>query len=414
VTDDVKRGPVGRVYVALTLDSETVALRLADVELIDVEVRDGCLISPAALVISRVVLVQEEPSGELRGAPMPKLTLVDDGLCFAPCSGGVRMRENRLARGGYNHEVAEAARFGMVNTLYHVDRCAAYLNGILNELGATSLPRVTVVVGAHAGSRLPGFAQGDGDYRPGGIHPLAGGHYRLSRRTNCVGEIFPVSPVGEIHLGPGRHRSPFAGEASYLRIAAHNPATIYHEFGHHLCRHTADFRLNAERDPDQQLNGKTGPEEGICDYLTGSLLGTGRPYGWYRMIRGERRDPGIVRRRGMDDDGDAHALGAFWAAALWRSRQQLLEAGLLVSPRDHDRAVVSTLLHLGQVARRGVPRRPRRDRAAARGEPETIIQTFVDSIRTEAGNAAADVTARVFSEARLLETRDAVAETAEC
>ena len=51
----------------------------------------------------------------------------------------------------------------------------------------------------------------------------------------------------------------------------------------------------------RQRNGKTGPEEGICDYFAASLLGTGRPYGWYRPARGRRRDPD-AERPGMPED----------------------------------------------------------------------------------------------------------------
>src|SRR5204863_2291405 len=144
----------------------------------------------------------------------------------------------------------------------HARRAALTANQLLVEIGAGPLPQLEVVVGAHFGSKLPGYGEGDGDFRTGGLRPLSGGHYRLSARTTGVPEPIPVSPSGEIHLGPCRYRKPFAGWVSYLRNAAHNPAIVYHEFGHHLCRHTADFRLNAERRPRNQRNGKVGVEEG--------------------------------------------------------------------------------------------------------------------------------------------------------
>src|SRR5437870_1053459 len=149
---------------------------------------------------------------------------------------------------------------------------------------------------------------------------------------------------------PRRYRKPFAGSQAYLANAAHNPAIVYHEYGHHLCRHVADFRLNAERRPDEQRNGKTGIEEGVCDYFTAALLGTGRPYGWYRTERGRLRDPVHPRRIDAADHGDPHAEGAAWAAALWRCRRELVDKGLLGSPEQHDLALVAALVMVGHEA----------------------------------------------------------------
>ena len=161
------------------------------------------------------------------------------------------------------------------------------------------------------------------------------------------------------HILEARLSQPFAGQEGYLRSAAHNPATIYHELGHHLCRHTADFRLNAERAPAEQRNGKIGADEGVCDYLTASFLGTGRPYGWYRAERGERRDPDAWRELDLAPDDahedisedahediqehahdDVHDEGARWAALWWRCRRRLLEGGL-ASGVDHEPRAVA-------------------------------------------------------------------------
>jgi hypothetical protein len=254
----------------------------------------------------------------------------------------------------------------MVNAFLHSTRIAEYVNRLLAELGAPMLPELRVVVGAHSGSRLPGFAHGDGDYRSGRMRPLAGGHYRLSQRTTGVPEPLPVVPTGEVHLGPGRLPQRFAGQDRYLRSAAHNPATIYHEVGHHLCRHTADFRLNAERAPAEQRNGKIGADEGVCDYLAASFLDTGRPYGWYRVARGERRDPDAWRDldavaeqapEAVGEDAhegtgaDVHDVGARWAALWWRCRVRLLDGGF-ASGADHDRVLLAALLAVGQIGRR--------------------------------------------------------------
>jgi hypothetical protein len=391
----------GRVYTVAHADRKRVRLALADVALSQVSTSDGQLIGANASVESRCVLFEPGRGGELFGRPMEPIARRAGALCFDPCAGGIRTRENRLSGGAFNAVIAEAARFGMVNAFFHVERAAAYLNDLLRELGAPALPVVHVVVAAHSGSRLPGFGQGDGDYRKGRLHPLQGGHYRVSTRTTGVPEPVPVRPGGEVHLGPGRLRMPFAGKRSYLASASHNLATIYHEYGHHLCRHTADFRLNGERRADDQRNGKTGPEEGVCDYFAASLLGTGHPYGWYRLARGERRDPAAVRSVPADDECDAHAIGARWSNVFWRTRETLLAQGRIKSPRDFDRVLVRALLGVGTTATRPGDRRRRRERAAVRAAPETLASMYVEALDAEIGGGAAGVAAELLATRRL-------------
>jgi hypothetical protein len=192
-------------------------------------------------------------------------------------------------------------------------------------------------------------------------------------------------------------RKPFAGRKSYLRAASHNPATIYHEFAHHLCRHTADLRLNAERPLRRQRNGKPAVEEGLCDYFAAALLGTGRPFGWYSIGRGRQRDP-EVWPRGDDDVGDLHIEGARWAALFWNCRQRLASRGL--DARDHDRVMVATLLALGEVAQQSANGGggPRRRRQAVRCDHDTIRETYLAALGAEAGrDAAASVSEAVNS-----------------
>ena len=321
-------------------------------------------------------------------------------MSFDPAKGGVRTRENRRARGAFNTLVSEANRFGMVNAYVHADIAARYVNALLASLGAPPLPPVGVVVGAHSGSRLPGYGEGDGDRRSGELRPLSGGHYRLSTRTTVVPEPVPVAPSGEIHLGPSRYRKPFAGWRSYLRNAAHNPAIVYHEFGHHVCRHTADFRCNAERDPARQRNGKSGVEEGLCDYFAASLLRSARPYGWYRADRGRRRDVEELRFA-VEPDEEAHAVGATWAPALWRSRTSLIETGLLRSPVDHDRALLDALLRIGET-NTGDHHKSRR-REARKRDPAMLISAYLDALTDASGRRAAGVAESVFERVGLLD-----------
>lgn len=381
-------GRSGRFYEIELLPPDHVRLDLREgpVPDVEVEVGAGLLRGRDVTVHSRGVLVFEECSS-LRGVECVPLARGGGSLSFDPRRGGVRTRENRLARGAFNADVTEATGFGMVNAFVHASRAAAGLTALLADLGVGPLPHLPVVVSAHCGSRLEGFAHADGDLRSGRMRPFSGGHYRLSQRTTGVPEPEPVAATGEVHLGPGRLRQSFAGQDDYLRAAAHNPATIYHEYGHHLCRHTADFRANSLRRPDEQRNGKPGVEEGICDYFAASFLGTGRPYGWYRARRGERRDP--EQWQEVDDDafGDAHLQGARWAAMWWQCRQLLVRAELM-APRDHDRVLVATLLGVGGPA---AGRSPRREISALRTSTSTVVEAYMTALRAASGAAAVDL-----------------------
>ena len=396
--------PLGRFYVTNETSNGLLDVSLIERPLVGATIADGALAGPAAEVTTHAVLVSSGPDGSLIGVPVPPLGASGDDLRFDPATGGIRARENRRAAGAFNAQVQAANAFGMVNAFVHTERAAGVFNGLLADLGAAPLPRVRVVVGAHFGSKLPGYAQGDGDRWSSSLRPLSGGHYRVSQRTTGVAEPFEVWPTGEIHLGPSRYRKPFAESLAYLRNAAHNPAIIYHEFGHHLCRHTADFRLNAEREPAEQRNGKPAIEEAMCDYFAAALLDTGRPYGWYRADRGARRDPGVLRHAADVSGDDPHAHGAPWAAALWRSRQELVGRGLLRTPMDHDRAVVDALVRVGKayVPDHGGSRAARERR---RTRPRTFARELRRALR-EAGGADAGRTAtRIFEAQGLLEPR---------
>lgn len=373
----------GAVYAVTADGSGDLSMGLVSLELEAAELSEGEIVGPWVRVGNRCVLV-DATGGKLAGVPMPPISAPDGVLNFAPSGGGVRTRENRLAVGRYNHQVAEATRFGMVNSYHHFHRAAVYCNRLLADLGAPPLPRLRVVVAAHSGSRLPGFGSGDGDFRRGRLRPFSGGHYRLSGLTTVVPEPYPVDPLGEVHLGPGWSRGRFPGHDSYLQNAAHNPATIYHEFGHHLGRHTADFRLNTERPPDQQRNGKTAVEEGICDYFTAALLGSGRPYGSYRPSRGERRDPGNMIRRPVPEDADAHAAGASWSAAFWQVRAGLLADGLIGTASDHDACLIAAMLEAG-AAPAATGRERRGERRAERAAGSLMAGVYLATLHSRIG-----------------------------
>ena len=394
---------LSRFYRVSADGAGEVQVELVDAPIEGISVVDGCLVGAEVRVATRAVLVGVDPDGALRGCPVDPLEPRDGTLCFDPSQGGVRTRENRRARGAFNGWVAEANRFGMVNAYVHAVRATRSFNALLADVGAAPLPVLHVVVGAHFGSRLPGYGCGDGAWQSGALRPMSGGHYRLSTRTTGVPEPVPVEPDGEIHLGPRRYRKPFAGWSAYLGNAAHNPAIIYHELGHHLCRHTADFRLNAERDPAKQRNGKTGIEEGVCDYFTAVLLGSGRPYGWYRADRGRRRDPELPRHASeRDGRSDPHNVGATWAGAWWRCRRELAAEGHLRSEIDHDRLLAGVLLAIGEVGRGG-KRRTRGQREARRSSPNTMMTAYLAAVAETAGPSGAGAAAAIMEEYGLLD-----------
>src|ERR1700736_4284363 len=72
----------------------------------------------------------------------------------------------------------QAAHFGEVNTYYHLNRIANYVNELLQKLGAPSLPAVIAVVNAH-NAATESEGNRDGVRRGKRWLPFQGGHYRL-------------------------------------------------------------------------------------------------------------------------------------------------------------------------------------------------------------------------------------------
>ena len=299
----------------------------------------------------------------------------DGDFIFEPGRGGGRMdKVNWDGASGFPAEFFEsgvpfpesefrwryiqAAHFGEVNTYFHLDLIAAYIEGLLRQLGAPSLPRVTAVVNAHhAVTEREGIR--DGLERGDRWLPFQGGHYRLPAEHYDLQEHEPVSPEGEIHLGPGRNLLQYgalveAAGGPYRANASHNAGILYHEYGHHLTRHTADFRANALRSPTRQNNRKVAMDEGTCDYFAATMLGTPHIWAWHLRHDDEVIHPrSLVSSKTMADydtspAADAHANGTIWAAALWDLRTKLrrIEAD---GVRGTDLMVVQALLLLGQL-----------------------------------------------------------------
>src|SRR5207302_9237 len=72
----------------------------------------------------------------------------------------------------------EATPVGEVNTYFHLDRIAVYVDDLLRELGAPPLPRVTAVVAAHTAVAEAEDGIRDGVRRRDRWVPFQGGHYR--------------------------------------------------------------------------------------------------------------------------------------------------------------------------------------------------------------------------------------------
>ncbi|MEU1627638.1 hypothetical protein ABZ746_20365 [Streptomyces sp. NPDC020096] len=261
--------------------------RLAEVEL------DATVAGPAELALPEVT-VRDERGGELLHGP---------DLVYEPAAGGGPLATAEAER--------QARAFGLTNAAYHARRALRSAAALLEA----PLPHLVVRIGAHSSPTRWG-----------------GGHYRLPGETSPP-EPYAVAPTGEVHLGGGRAFVPGPG-TPYFHAPAHNPAIVCHEVGHHICRHTADFRVNRLRPPDDQHSGKVALDEGTADFLTALLLGTPDIYGWHRAHIPEW-DP---RRRKLDarwtmaflrpkSGGHAHANGTIWASALWSARDRVLADG---------------------------------------------------------------------------------------
>jgi hypothetical protein len=252
----------------------------------------------------------------------------------------------------------QAAHFGEVNTYFHLDLVASYIDGLLRELGAPPLPRVTAVVNAHhAVTERKGIR--DGLQRGDRWLPFQGGHYRLPATHYDLQEHEPISPNGEIHLGPGRNLLQYgalveAAGGPYRANASHNAGILYHEYGHHLTRHTADFRANGLQPSTRQNNRKVALDEGTCDYFAATMLGTPHIWAWHLRHDDEVTHPRSLSSSKTVSDydtsprGDAHANGTIWAAALWDLRTQLNQT-VADGVRRTDLLVVQALLLLGRL-----------------------------------------------------------------
>ncbi len=312
---------------------------------------------------------------------------------FVPGRGGGRVDKTPLCEPEFRSRYVQASRFGEVNAYFHVDRIASYVDELLRSVSAPSLPRVTVLVNAHhAATALDADGARDGLRRDHGWVPFQGGHYRLSAKATNPRELSPVAPSGEIHLGPGRglveHGAlPAMAGGRYRANASHNPGIVYHEYGHHITRHTADLSCNGTRHPERQDNRKTALDEGTSDYWAAALLET--PHIWAFHQRSEEgsahsrslTSPKTMRDYDPDRRADAHDNGTIWAAALWDLRTEIArtEAG---GARVADRLVLGCLRTLGRIHADEGHRGPTR-RLRARFETAAAALLEADALLSE-------------------------------
>jgi hypothetical protein len=310
--------------------------RLGEVELDVLEVGSAQVVLPEATV-------RDE-----RGGALFTDGGLGGGLVFDPSAGG----------GPWAGAAADrAARaFGVVNVAFHTQRALRYVSGLLGH----PLPRLLVRIGMHE-------------------RQWGGGHYRLPGQ-GVGADPDAASPAGEVHLGGGAGFVATPDTDRYFRAPAHNPAIVCHEVGHHVCRHTADFRLNRLRPPGQQTNKKIALDEGTADVITAILLDTADIYGWYRHSIPEHER----RRRKLDPrwtmahfqggpHADPHADGTVWASACWSARQRVTATG--ADPTRFD-----TLLLLGlELLGRDNPAGPTRDALRERRHFSRLLAAMAEA-----------------------------------
>ena len=207
----------------------------------------------------------------------------------------------------------EARRFGLTNVAFHAQRALRTAGELLGH----PLPHLLILIGTHESPRR-----------------MPGGHYRVAARTYDPPEPAHARASGEIHLGGGSNIVPsIDGGDSYFAAPSHNLAIINHEIGHHVCRHTADFRLNRLREQTRQTNKKVAVDEGSCDIFAAIMLDTPDIYGWHRATipewdrRRRMLSPQWTMTGFQGSAADPHQDGMIWASACWSARERVAQAG---------------------------------------------------------------------------------------
>ncbi|HEX4250637.1 MAG TPA: hypothetical protein VH008_22420 [Pseudonocardia sp.] len=248
---------------------------------------------------------------------LPEVTVRDErSLTLLDAHGTGDLLPAPLGGGGPGRDVEqdrEARLFGLTNVAFHSQRMLRTVAELLGH----ELPHLVIRIGTHESPRRWG-----------------GGHYRVTAGSYDPVEAGSVRPTGEVHLGGGSTFVPTAPDGEgYFAAPSHNLAIIYHEIGHHVCRHTADFRLNRLLPAAGQTNKKIPLDEGTCDFLAATLLDTPDIYGWHRAAipTWDRRRRALAARWTMagfeGGPSDPHVDGTIWASACWTAREHVAAAG---------------------------------------------------------------------------------------
>lgn len=356
----------GQVYIWESDSSNPhggfVTKAIVDLLRIDVTIDDQTKLSGQHVVIENAgeVYNKDKESGSLLPGFMESAQPDMDGnFIFEPHNGGGRMDNEPTLATYRQRKNLEAAHFGEVNAYFHIDKMAHYIDNLLSSLGERSLPRVKAVVNAHpAVIEKNGVRDGVRGKASGKWLPFQGGHYRLSgHKLTAIPEVKTISPAGEIHLGPGWRLTndgalPAAYGHKYRSNASHNSGIIYHEYGHHINRHTADFTVNRLYAPHRQDNRKTASDEGLSDYWAATMMNS--PHIWAlhrRHIEPDIHPRSLVSKKTMADfdtspEADPHTNGTILAATLWDIRQVFCQDNP-IGYQDFDKILLKALILIG-------------------------------------------------------------------
>jgi len=319
--------------------------------------------SPYASIINAgLINLPDEPLTSFKTVPLGNAQPDSAGnFIFEPFNGGGRMDKVPIVDGLRRFKNIQASRFGEVNAFFHVNKIAFYINNLLKTLGERSLPRVKVFVNAHPAIYK---TEGDRDGAKGKVSgkwlPFQGAHYRLSGYgLKDIPELSPVSPAGEIHLGPGWQLTdagllPESAGFKYRCNASHNAGIIYHEYGHHITRHTADFMANRLLAPHRQINRKSDTDEGVSDYWAATMLNSPHIWAWHRNhTKNDFHHRSLASLKTMADfnkeeNADPHLNGTILGATLWDIRKELLKHDA-EGVKKMDTLVLKALLLIGQL-----------------------------------------------------------------
>jgi len=185
---------------------------------------------------------------------------------FEPGRGGGRIDKVRLAEPDFRWRYILASRFGEGQHLFprrpHRSLCPRFTRRI----------GFCTIAPGHSRSNCPPCRyrrrwHSRWRERPQPLVAFQGGHYRLPADSMKCQSTIRFPPMARFTSGQaGSCWSMVPLSRRQAGAIVPTPRTmqgiIYHEYGHHITRHTADFRANNLCPSDQQNNRKTAMDEG--------------------------------------------------------------------------------------------------------------------------------------------------------